>query len=341
MIQRPPRPDADLDHQLGELEREIGRLDVRARDHSESRETETAALEQRAHELREEVSRNPSPWQMVQAGAQDQRPRLVDFLGSLFTDVIEIHGDRLFRDDPALLTALGRFDGQPVVVLGHNRGKDTKENIARNFGMPYPEGYRKALRAMRLAEKFGYPVISFVDTTGAHPGDEAEERGQAEATARNIQEMSRLKSPILVVITGEGGSGGALAIAVGDAVLMLQYAVYRVISPEGCAAILWHDASRGRDAAGGLKVTAEDLHALGVVDEVLPEPFGGAHRDADATFATVREALQRHLQALRTVPIEVLLDRRYEKYRRMGRILEESTQSAPSLQSSRSLAQDR
>ncbi|HTE04494.1 MAG TPA: acetyl-CoA carboxylase carboxyltransferase subunit alpha, partial [bacterium] len=270
-----------------------------------------------------------------------QRPRLLDFLGTLCSDVMELHGDRLYRDDPALLAALARFDGQPVVVIGHNKGKDTKENIARNFGMPYPEGYRKALRAMRLAEKFRYPVISFVDTPGAYPGDEAEERGQAEAIARNIQEMSRLRTPVVVVITGEGGSGGALAIAVGDAVLMLQYAVYTVISPEGCAAILWHDASRARDAAAALKLTAEDLHALGVVDEVLPEPFGGAHREPDATFATVREALQRHLQALRTVPIEILLDRRYEKYRRMGRILEESTQSAPSLQSSRSLAQDR
>jgi acetyl-CoA carboxylase carboxyl transferase subunit alpha len=188
--------------------------------------------------------------------------------------------------------------------------------------MPYPEGYRKALRAMRLAEKFGYPVISFVDTTGAHPGDEAEERGQAEAIARNIQEMSRLHTPIIVVVTGEGGSGGALAIAVGDVVLMLQYAVYTVISPEGCAAILWRDAAHARDAAAALKLTAPDLHALGIVDEILPEPLGGAHLDAEAVFGVVRDALDRHLQALREVPREVLLDRRYAKYRRIGRVVE-------------------
>ena len=341
MTERRPSPAADLDRQLADLEQEIDRLRRRSREHSVPVDAEIAPLVERAEQLRVQIYTHPSPWHIVQLARQSQRPRLLDFLGTLCSDVMELHGDRLYRDDPALLAALARFNGQPVVVIGHNKGKDTKENIARNFGMPYPEGYRKALRAMRLAEKFRYPVISFVDTPGAYPGDEAEERGQAEAIARNIQEMSRLRTPVVVVITGEGGSGGALAIAVGDAVLMLQYAVYTVISPEGCAAILWHDASRARDAAAALKLTAEDLHALGVVDEVLPEPFGGAHRDPDATFATVREALQRHLQALRTVPIEVLLDRRYEKYRRMGRILEESTQSAPSLHSSRSLAQDR
>ncbi len=341
MTERRPSPAADLDRQLADLEQEIDRLRRRSREHSVPVEAEIAPLMERAEQLRVQIYTHPSPWHIVQLARQSQRPRLLDFLGTLCSDVMELHGDRLYRDDPALLAALARFDGQPVVVIGHNKGKDTKENIARNFGMPYPEGYRKALRAMRLAEKFRYPVISFVDTPGAYPGDEAEERGQAEAIARNIQEMSRLRTPVVVVITGEGGSGGALAIAVGDAVLMLQYAVYTVISPEGCAAILWHDASRARDAAAALKLTAEDLHALGVVDEVLPEQFGGAHREPDATFATVREALQRHLQALRTVPIEILLDRRYEKYRRMGRILEESTQSAPSLHSSRSLAQDR
>ncbi len=325
MTQRTPRPAADLDHQLAELEQEIERLRKRSREQSTSPDAEIAALEERAERLRVEIYRNPSPWHIVQLARQTQRPRLMDFLGSLFTDVMEVHGDRQYRDDPALLTALARFDGQPVVVIGHNKGKDTKENIARNFGMPYPEGYRKALRAMRLAEKFRYPVISFVDTTGAHPGDEAEERGQAEAIARNIQEMSRLGTPIIVVVTGEGGSGGALAIAVGDVVLMLQYAIYTVISPEGCAAILWHDASRARDAAAALKLTAQDLHALGVVDDILPEPLGGAHRDAEAVFGVVRDALRRHLQALRAVPRELLLERRYEKYRRMGQVVENLT----------------
>ncbi|MDQ7820522.1 MAG: acetyl-CoA carboxylase carboxyltransferase subunit alpha [Armatimonadota bacterium] len=263
-----------------------------------------------------------TPWQVVQLARHPQRPRLVDYLAGLFTDVMELHGDRLYRDDPALLAALARFDGEPVVVVGHNKGKDTRENVARNFGMPYPEGYRKALRAMRLAEKFRYPVLSFVDTPGAYPGDEAEERGQAEAIARNIQEMSRLRTPILVVITGEGGSGGALAIGVGDVILMLQHAVYTVISPEGCAAILWHDASRAEDAAAALRLTATDLLALGVVDEVVPEPPGGAHADPDAAVVAVRDALGRHLPALRQTPVEVLLERRYAKYRRMGRVVE-------------------
>jgi acetyl-CoA carboxylase carboxyl transferase subunit alpha len=325
MTLRPPRPAADLDRQLADLEQEIERLRKRSREQATAPDAEMAALEERAERLRVEIYRNPSPWHIVQLARQTQRPRLVDFLGSLFTDVMELHGDRQFRDDPALLTSLARFDGQPVVVIGHNKGKDTKENIARNFGMPYPEGYRKALRAMRLAEKFRYPVISFVDTTGAHPGDEAEERGQAEAIARNIQEMSRLGTPIIVVVTGEGGSGGALAIAVGDVVLMLQYAIYTVISPEGCAAILWHDAARARDAAAALKLTAQDLHALGIVDDILPEPLGGAHRDAEAVFTVVRDALRRHLQALREVPRELLLDQRYAKYRRMGRVVENLT----------------
>ncbi len=333
MTQRVPHPAIDLDRQLADVEQEIERLRKRARAESVSLDAEIAALAERAERLRAEIYTDPSPWHRVQLARQTQRPRLVDFLGSLFTDVLELHGDRGYRDDPALLAALARFDGQPVVVIGHNKGKDTKENIARNFGMPYPEGYRKALRAMRLAEKFAYPVISFVDTPGAYPGDEAEERGQAEAIARNIQEMSRLRAPIVVVVTGEGGSGGALAIAVGDVVLMLQYAVYTVISPEGCAAILWRDASRARDAAAALKLTAQDLHALGIVDEVLPEPFGGAHRDPEAVFGAVRDALRGHLQALREVPLDVLLDRRYGKYRRMGRILEESTQSTQSTQS--------
>jgi acetyl-CoA carboxylase carboxyl transferase subunit alpha len=264
-----------------------------------------------------------TPWQVVQLARHPQRPRLEDFIAGLFTDVLHLHGDRLYRDDPALLAALARFDGDPVVVVGHNKGKDTRENVARNFGMPYPEGYRKALRVMRLAEKFRYPVLSFIDTPGAYPGDEAEERGQAEAIARNIQEMSRLRTPILVVITGEGGSGGALAVGVGDVVLMLQYAVYTVISPEGCAAILWHDASRAEDAAAALKLTAADLQALGVVDEVIPEPPGGAHTDPDAAVAAVRDALSRHLAALRQTPVDVLLERRYAKYRRMGQVVEE------------------
>lgn len=319
MTQPPPN---DPDRQLADLEAEIERLRRAAREQSPAQDPEVGALVARADILRAQIYSNPTPWHVVQLARQAQRPRLQDFAAVLFSDVLELHGDRLFRDDPALFAALARFEGAPVVIVGHNKGKDTKENVARNFGMPYPEGYRKALRVMRLAEKFHYPVIAFVDTPGAHPGDEAEERGQAEAIARNIQEMSRLRTPIVVVITGEGGSGGALAIAVGDVVVMLQHAVYTVISPEGCAAILWRDASRAADAAAALRLTAWDLHNLGVVDEILPEPLGGAHRDPDAVFATVRDALRRHMQALRAIPAEVLLDRRYQKYRTMGRIVD-------------------
>jgi acetyl-CoA carboxylase carboxyl transferase subunit alpha len=316
-----PAVSTDLDRQLQELEGEIERLRRMSREQTIDLGEEIAAIEARAEDVRKKIYTNPTPWHIVQLARHPQRPRLVDFVASLFTDVIELHGDRLFRDDPAMLAALARFEGQSVVIVGHNKGKDTKENIARNFGMPYPEGYRKALRAMRLAEKFHYPVIAFVDTPGAFPGDEAEERGQAEAIARNIEEMSRLRTPVVVVITGEGGSGGALAIAVGDLTLMLQYAIYTVISPEGCAAILWRDASKAPEAAAALRLTAADLQGLEIVDEILPEPFGGAHRDPEASIGAVRTALQRHLPAARQMPIEAMLERRYAKYRSLGRII--------------------
>ncbi|MGH2348119.1 MAG: acetyl-CoA carboxylase carboxyltransferase subunit alpha [bacterium] len=263
-----------------------------------------------------------TPWHTVQLARHPQRPRLSDLVPALFSDVVELHGDRAFRDDPAMLAALARFDGRPVVVVGTYKGKDTKENIAHNFGMPYPEGYRKALRAMRLAEKFGYPVISIVDTPAAWPGDEAEERGQAEAIARNIQEMTRLRTPILVVITGEGGSGGALAIGVGDVVMMLQHAIYTVIPPEGCAAILWHDAARAAEAAAALRLTAADLRGLGIIDEILPEPPGGAHQDADAVADAIAGALRRILPELAREPVDTLLERRYNKYRAMGQVID-------------------
>jgi len=308
----------ELDRQLAEVEAEIERLRRLAREQGLALDGEISTLVARAEALRQAIDAHPTPWHIVQLARHPQRPRLVDYVAALFTEVIELHGDRLFRDDPAMFAALVRFEGAPAVVIGHNKGKDTKENIARNFGMPYPEGYRKALRAMRLAEKFHVPVLAFVDTPGAFPGDAAEERGQAEAIARNIEAMSRLRTPVVVVITGEGGSGGALAIAVGDRILMLQYAVYTVISPEGCAAILWHDATRAAEAAAALRLTAADLHALGVVDEVLPEPLGGAHRDPEAVYTAVREALRRHLDALRQVSGEELVNRRYAKFRQLG-----------------------
>ncbi len=314
-----PGPAAgDLDRQLAEVEAEIDRLRRLSREQHLTLEDELATLEQRAEDLRRAIYSHPTPWHIVQLARHPQRPRLADYMATLFTDVMELHGDRAFRDDPAILAALARLDGRPVAVIGHNKGKDTKENISRNFGMPYPEGYRKTLRVMKLAEKFSLPVLSFVDTPGAFPGDAAEERGQAEAIARNIEEMSRLRTPVLVIITGEGGSGGALAIAVGDRVLMLQYAVYTVISPEGCAAILWRDATRAPEAATALRLTAQDLLPMGVIDEVLPEPFGGAHRDADTVCATVRDALHRHLDALQQVSPQDLVNRRYAKFRQLG-----------------------
>ncbi len=321
----PASPSAiDLDRQLQEVEQEIERLRRLSRGHSRSLGDEIATLDARAEELRARIYAHPSPWHIVQLARHLQRPRLVDYVAGLFTDVAELHGDRSYRDDPAMFAAVARFEDTPVMVVGHYKGRDTKENIARNFGMPCPEGYRKALRVMRLAEKFRFPIVTFIDTPGAFPGDDAEARGQAEAIARNIAEMSGLKTPIVVIITGEGGSGGALAIAVGDVLLMLQYAIYTVISPEGCAAILWRDASRAREAAEALKLTAADLQSLGLVDEIIPEPLGGAHRDADTVIRSVRTALHRHLATLRATPVETLLERRYKKYRVMGQVPEVS-----------------
>lgn len=263
-----------------------------------------------------------SAWETVQLARHTLRPKAPDFIHALIGDFTELHGDRYFGDDRAMLAGIGWFEGRPVAVLGPHKGHDTRENLAHNFGMPNPEGYRKALRVMRLAEKFRYPVISFVDTPAAFPGDDAEERGQAEAIARSIAEMSRLRTPVVVVITGEGGSGGALAIAVGDAVLMLQNAIYTVIPPEGCAAILWRDASRAQEAAEALRLTAQDLVKLGIVDEVIAEPPGGAHEQADAAIAAVRTTLTRHLNRLTQLPLDDLVERRYEKYRQMGQIAE-------------------
>ncbi len=263
-----------------------------------------------------------SPWEIVQLARHPQRPKAPEFVSRLVRDFTELHGDRQYRDDAALLAGFGWFEDRPVAVIAPYKGRDTKENLAHNFGMPNPEGYRKALRVMKLAEKFGRPVLSFIDTPAAFPGDEAEERGQAQAIAQNIAAMSALEVPIVVVITGEGGSGGALALGVGDAVLMLQYAIYTVIPPEGCAAILWRDASRAQEAAAVLKLTAWDLVGLDIVDEIIPEAEGGAQRDPDAAMAAVRQAVIRHLDALQGVSGERLRELRYEKYRRMGRQME-------------------
>jgi acetyl-CoA carboxylase carboxyl transferase subunit alpha len=245
----------------------------------------------------------------------------------LFEDFLELHGDRLYGDDPAIVGGLARFDGYGVVVIGHQKGRETREKISRNFGMPHPEGYRKALRLMQLAEKFAKPVITFIDTPGAYPGVGAEERGQAQAIARNLREMAALRTPIVAVVTGEGGSGGALAIGMGNRVLMLEYAVYSVISPEGCAAILWADAAKAPEAAEIMKITAKDLHRLGVIDAVVPEPPGGAHRDWEVTASNLRAALSAHLSELRARSPERLVRERWEKFRRIGAFEEESIPS--------------
>jgi acetyl-CoA carboxylase carboxyl transferase subunit alpha len=277
-------------------------------------------LEQRAEALRTAIASNPTPWQTVQIARHPERPKIGEYVAGLTTDFVELHGDRAFRDDPAIVAGLGFIDGRSTAVIGHAKGRDTRENIARNFGMPNPEGYRKAVRIMHLAAKLHAPVVTLIDTPGAFPGKEAEERGQSEAIAKALIEMSRLRTPTVAVITGEGGSGGALAIGVGDVVLMLERAVYSVISPEGCAAILWRDGSRGREAARALRLTARDLVEFGIVDEIVPEPAGGAHWYPDQAVAAVASAVRRHLAALTARPLETLLRTRYEKFRRIGRL---------------------
>jgi acetyl-CoA carboxylase carboxyl transferase subunit alpha len=291
----------------------------------ESRRPATEQHRQSLHSARrklqstiDSVFASLTPWQRCQLARHPERPYTMAYIQSIFSDFSELHGDRRFSDDPAIVAGFAYFDGDPVAVVGHQKGRDTADKLHRNFGMPRPEGYRKAMRVMRLAAQFGKPVISFVDTPGAYPGIHAEERGQAEAIANNLLETSMLPVPIIVVIAGEGGSGGALALGVGDRVLMLENSIYSVISPEGCAAILWKDQARAEDAAAALKLTARDLKDLGVVDEVLPEPPGGAHMDPVETAEIVASAIRRHLKQIRKVKAEVLLTRRYKKFRAMG-----------------------
>ncbi|NJC87751.1 MAG: acetyl-CoA carboxylase carboxyltransferase subunit alpha [Desulfuromonas sp.] len=307
----------DFEKPLVELEQKIREL----RDYSTDSvdfSTEIKKLEKKAEKLREEIFSNLTRWQRTQLARHQNRPYTLDYVKHIFTDWFEVHGDRNFRDDPALVCGFARFDGEPCVVIGHQKGRDTKEKVYRNFGMPNPEGYRKALRVMQMAEQFKLPIFTFVDTPGAFPGIGAEERGQAEAIARNLREMAALSVPIIVTVTGEGGSGGALAIAVGNKVLMMQYSVYAVISPEGCAAILWSDGTRGPQAAEALKLTAQDIDELGtVIDEVIPEPPGGAHNDHAAAAVQLKKVLKKHLAELLKLSPEELVEQRYQKFRAM------------------------
>lgn len=259
-----------------------------------------------------------TPWQQCQVARHPERPYTMAYIHSIFTDFTELHGDRRFADDHALVGGLARFDGDPVVVVGHQKGRDTAEKLRRNFGMPRPEGYRKAIRIMELAARFRRPIISFIDTPGAYPGIDAEQRGQAEAIANNLIEMAGFPVPIIVIVTGEGGSGGALALGVGDRVLMLEHAIYSVISPEGCAAILWKDQARAEDAARALRITAPDLKKLGVIDEILPEPAGGAHMNPGEMADTIAAAIRHNLKPLRKAKPDALVNRRFKKFRAMG-----------------------
>ncbi|MCM2265334.1 MAG: acetyl-CoA carboxylase carboxyltransferase subunit alpha [Desulfuromonadales bacterium] len=313
----------DFEKPLVELEQKIREL----RDYSTDSvdfSTEIKKFEKKAEKLRDEIFSNLTRWQRTQLARHQNRPYTLDYVKHIFTDWFEVHGDRNFRDDPALVCGFARFDGEPCVVIGHQKGRDTKEKVYRNFGMPNPEGYRKALRVMQMAEQFQLPIFTFVDTPGAFPGIGAEERGQAEAIARNLREMAALSVPIIVTVTGEGGSGGALAIAVGNKVLMMQYSVYAVISPEGCAAILWSDGTRGPQAAEALKLTAQDIDELGtVIDEVIPEPPGGAHNNHVEAAAQLKKVLRSHLTELRKLSPDELVEQRYQKFRAMT-VIEEA-----------------
>ena len=315
----------DFEKPIFELERQIDELKKLAGERQLDVAREIAPLEKKLSELREEIYRNLTPLQRVQVARSNKRPLSDDYFRAMFTDFIELHGDRLYREDAAIIGGWARLDGDTVMVIGHQRGRDTKENLRRNFGMPHPEGYRKALRLMKLAEKFHVPVLTFIDTPGAWAGLGAEERGQSEAIARNLLEMSRLEVPIIATIIGEGGSGGALALGVADRVLMMENAVYSVITVEGCAAILWKDGKSPEmreKAASALRITAPDLFELKVIDEIVPEPVGGAHADHQATFASLRDVLCRQLDELRKYKPDKLVRRRREKFLRMGQYLE-------------------
>ena len=316
----------DFEKPIADLETKIGEL----RDYSTDNvdfSSEIKKLEKKADKLKKDIYSNLTRWQRTQLARHAGRPYTLDYIEHIFTDWTEVHGDRNFRDDPALVCGFARIDGKPCCVIGHQKGRNTKEKVHRNFGMPNPEGYRKALRVMQMADQFGLPIFTFVDTPGAFPGIGAEERGQAEAIARNLREMAMLKVPVIVTITGEGGSGGALAIAVGNRVLMMEYSVYAVISPEGCAAILWSDGTKGPQAAEALKLTAQDVDSLKtVIDDVVPEPLGGAHQDKFLAAETLKKYLLKHLTELEDYSPDGLIEQRYQRFRAMSEVEEPKKQ---------------
>jgi acetyl-CoA carboxylase carboxyl transferase subunit alpha len=309
--------DGNFEEPILKLRRRIEELSALPDDAAHRREIEK--LREKLERASQEIYGNLTPWQKTLVARHPSRPYALDYISALMTDFVELHGDRRFADDSAIVAGLAMFRNHSVVVVGHQKGRDTKEKIRRNFGMPRPEGYRKALRIMQLGEKFGRPILTFLDAVGAYPGMDAEERGQAEAIAVNLREMAAFHVPIIAIVTGEGGSGGALAIGIGDRVLMLEHAIYSVISPEACAAILWKDASRKKEAAEALKHTAADLKQLELIDEIIPEPPGGAHADPAAAAAAVGEAIERHLRELLQMTPEERRERRYRKFRAMGR----------------------
>lgn len=313
----------DFEQGIADLEKRIDALQVSHDDHDDldiSKELEQ--LQRKNKKLLEDTYKNLSAWQISQVARHPQRPYTLDYIAALFTDFEELHGDRHYADDPAIVGGIARFEGTPVMVIGHQKGRDVKERQYRNFGMPRPEGYRKALRLFHLAEKFGLPIITLIDTPGAYPGIGAEERGQSEAIARNLYVMAELKTPIIGVIIGEGGSGGALALGVVDQLLMLQYSTYSVISPEGCASILWKSASKAPEAAEILGITASRLKGLGLVDVIVAEPLGGAHRDIETTMQSLRQALKTELAAVQKKSTEKLLAARYERLMEYGKFKE-------------------
>ena len=309
------KPLIEIETEIEQLRRFSGQRHIHSHDRLRS-------LEEKLQQLQREILSHLTAWQVTQMARHIDRPKASFYIRSLFKDFFELHGDRVYGEDPAISGGLCQFNGRPVVVIAHQKGRDAREMVFRNFGMPHPEGYRKALRLMKMAELFGKPILTMIDTPGAYPGVGAEERGQAEAIARNLKAMMMLRTPVICVVIGEGGSGGALAIGVGDRILMLENSIYSVISPEACAAIIWKDGAKGKVAAESLKMTAKDLFRLGVIDEIVPEPAGGAHRDPEKMAGVLKEAIAKNLGELEGIGIEELLNLRYEKFRKMGAFLE-------------------